>query len=223
MRWPIAPSSAGMSGRSPGVSSRIKLKAAADTRLYSFVEQRVAGEDARSARYDDIHERRHDRHLPDRRSEVLPRHPREPPARQRVECLKLDRRYRRRHRRRAPTSSTPRRPTAITTRRSRAGGDRDDAVRLALRPQPDGRADGRARRRSPTMSPPTMSVRHARDPGFGGDGTTYPNACRADAAGVAFVPGACAGTQALSFNITSGAAPRTTSAALAAAVAVLAA
>ena len=89
---------------------------------------------------------------------------------------------------------------------------------------------------SPTMSPPgpadAQPCRRADhhvdcatlwDPVCGGDGTTYSNACRADAAGVAYVSGACAGTQALSFNMTSGAAPRTTSAALAAAVAVLAA
>ena len=77
---------------------------------------------------------------------------------------------------------------------------------------------------SPTMSPPDhVDCATLWDPVCGGDGTTYSNACRADAAGVAYVPGACAGTQALSFNITSGAAPRTTSAALAAAVAVLAA
>ena len=77
---------------------------------------------------------------------------------------------------------------------------------------------------SPTISPPDhVDCATLWDPVCGGDGTTYSNACRADAAGVAYVSGACAGTQALSFNITSGAAPRTTSAALAAAVAVLAA
>ena len=74
------------------------------------------------------------------------------------------------------------------------------------------------------MSPPDhVDCAALWDPVCGSDGTTYSNACRADAAGVAYVPGACAGTQALSFNMTSGAAPRTTSAALAAAVAVLAA
>ena len=77
---------------------------------------------------------------------------------------------------------------------------------------------------SPTISPPDhVDCATLWDPVCGGDGTTYSNACRADAAGVVYVPGACAGTQALSFNMTSGAAPRTTSAALAAAVAVLAA
>ena len=77
---------------------------------------------------------------------------------------------------------------------------------------------------SPTMSPPDhVDCATLWDPVCGSDGTTYSNACRADAAGVAYVPGACAGTQALNLNITSGAAPRKTSAALAAAVAVLAA
>jgi len=77
---------------------------------------------------------------------------------------------------------------------------------------------------SPTMSQPDhVDCAALWDPVCGGDGTTYSNACRADAAGVAYVSGACTQASGLSFNITSGAAPRTTSAALAAAVAVLAA
>jgi len=76
------------------------------------------------------------------------------------------------------------------------------------------------------MSPPDhVDCATLWDPVCGGDGTTYSNACRADAAGVAYVSGPCAQALKSTFNmtLTSGAAPRTTSAALAAAVAVLAA
>jgi hypothetical protein len=77
---------------------------------------------------------------------------------------------------------------------------------------------------SPTMSPPDhVDCATLWDPVCGGDGTTYSNACRADAAGVSYVSGPCTQVLKSSFNMTSGAAPRTTSAALAAAVAVLAA
>ena len=74
------------------------------------------------------------------------------------------------------------------------------------------------------MSPPDhVDCATVWAPVCGGDGTTYSNDCLANAAGVAYVSGACTQASGLSLNITSGAAPRATSAALAAAVAVLAA
>ena len=223
--------------------SRIELKAAADIDgLYSFVEQWVAGEDAaRSARYGptymsdasdpstflQIDEARFsygtlENHLHVNAWEcaqnsiaiatggdtvqaaasgtVLPYDAAAPPTElvdfaAKVPCLQA--------------------ATATDTVEACLAAPAPTAVPTAAAPSPSP---------SPTMSPPDhVDCATLWDPVCGGDGTTYSNACRADAAGVSYVSGPCTQVLKSSFNMTSGAAPRTTSAALAAAVAVLAA